>query len=24
VIFGLWGQFGKFQWKEDTFKSTAR
>ncbi len=23
VIFGLWGQFGKFQWKEDTFKSTA-
>lgn len=24
VIFGLWGQFGKFQWKEDTFKSTAQ
>ncbi len=23
VIFGLWGQVGKFQWKENTFKSKA-
>jgi len=23
VIFGLWGQVGKFQWKEDTFNATA-
>jgi len=23
VIFGLWGQVGTFQWKQDTFKSTA-
>lgn len=23
VIFGLWGQVGKFQWKEDTFKATT-
>ncbi len=23
VVFGLWGQFGSFQWKQDTFKSAA-
>lgn len=23
VIFGLWGQVGKFQWKEDTFQATT-
>ena len=23
VIFGLWGQVGKFQWKDDTFEASA-